>query len=785
MTSIPSARKLTAQIANYYHRHPAAGHPQGQADAYASHRLVHSANNTGVGQQNNLAEHSLGRNGLGRHDLGMIARAYDMCKTAHQHQKRASGEAYYTHPVAVASILADMHLDPASIVTALLHDVIEDTDVTLDTIARDFSDEIASLVDGVTKLTKMEMQTDNRQAENFRKLVMAMSNDIRVLLVKLADRTHNMRTIAYLDPAKQERIALETLSIYAPLAERIGLATLQHELEDRSFAILHPKVRESISTRLEYLTDEARGLIENITRALKKHLRAAGIDCIITGRTKTLYSIWRKTQRKKIDMEELSDIMAFRVIVGDVKDCYQVLGALHCQFPTVMGRIKDYISTPKPNKYQSLHTTIIGPYKKRIEIQIRTTAMHEVAESGVAAHWQYKTTHGNGSSKGAGKSKTNFSSKANANGLASKAEARHFNWLHDLMDILGRAESAEKFLEHTQMEMYSDQVFCFTPKGMLIALPKNATAVDFAYAVHSDIGNTCSGVRINGKHRQLATILSNGDQVEIITDKDATPNAEWLNFVATGRARSALRRFIRLKKQKEFARLGKVLLDKTARRYGKRKWGKNNEDDSKLVPCLVHFGAESTEDLYSMLGEGTLMPDDVLAKIYSDLRPVKKPAKKPSAKQNQHTLALDIKGLVPGMAVHYGACCHPLPGGRIVGIVTTGKGITVHRRDCSVLEKFSEMPELWLDVEWKKEGPARVSGRIIATLANEPGSLASVTTLISQYDGNISNITLLERAVDFFRFRFDIEVSHLRHLNAILAAMRSNQYVESVSRETL
>ena len=723
MTTIPSAKQLTARIATYY--------PQ-QTE-------------------------------------GMIARAYKLCRAAHKGQTRASGEEYYTHPVAVAGILADMRLDPASIVTALLHDVIEDTDVTLDSIAQDFSQEIASLVDGVTKLTQMEMQTDNRQAENFRKLVMAMSNDIRVLLVKLADRTHNMRTIASLPMPKQERIAMETLSIYAPLAERIGLATLQNELEDRSFAILHPKVRESISTRLEYLTGEAKGLIQNITRALEDHLKQAGIDCLVIGRAKTLYSIWRKTQRKKVDMEELSDIMAFRVIVNEVADCYRVLGELHRQFPTVMGRIKDYISTPKPNKYQSLHTTIIGPYKRKIEIQIRTQAMHQVAESGVAAHWQYKTAE-------TGTKASAKISKKPLPELPRHEKVRHFNWLNDLMDILGRAESAEEFLEHTQMEMYSDQVFCFTPKGMLIALPKNATAVDFAYAVHSDMGNTCVGVRINGKQRQLATILSNGDQVEIVTDSHATPSADWLDFVATGRARSALRRFIRLKKQKEFARLGKALLDKAARSFRK-----TNVGEAALAPCLVHFGADSTDELYSKLGEGNITPEAVLTKLYPNLHPPK-PSKR-TAKRGKPNPALEIEGLVPGMAVHYGACCHPLPGENIIGIITTGKGITVHRRDCAVLEKFNDMPELWLDIEWKKEGPVMVSGRIIATLANEPGSLASVTTLISQYDGNISNIHLLQRSVDFFRFRLDIEVSHIRHLNAILAAMRSNHYVESVSRE--
>ena len=688
-------------------------------------------------------------------DADIISRAYEFCKTSHEGQTRSSGEPYYTHPVEVAAILADMHLDPSTIVTALLHDVVEDTGVTLEQIEDQFSLEIANLVDGVTKLTQMEMQSDNKQAENFRKLVMAMSNDIRVLLVKLADRTHNMRTIFAITKAeKRERIAQETLSIFAPLAERIGLSSFQNELEDISFQVLHEKPRESIQSRLEYLTASAKDMIEQIKSELQEHLARCGVNCQVTGRTKTLYSIWRKTQSKKVDMEELSDVMAFRIIVDDIPTCYQALGLLHTHYQTVMGRFKDYISTPKTNQYQSLHTTIIGPYKKKIEIQIRTEAMHRFAEDGVAAHWRYKT----------GKTQINPS------------DISGFNWLNDLRDMLNQAETPEEFLENTQLEMYRDQVFCFTPKGRLIALPRNATAIDFAYAVHSDIGNTCVGVRINGKHRQLATVLSNGDQVEIITSSDAIPNAEWEDFMATGRARSALRRFIRIKKEAEFSRLGRALLEKDSRKH-------NLElSDEMLEPCLIGFEAETVQHLYALVGEGTVNTMRILQKLVPELRPIIKPSKSTTKQQN---VALEIKGLVPGMAVHNGNCCYPLPGERIVGIITTGKGITVHRVDCSVLEKFNNMPELWLDIEWDKEGSAHVSGRLIVVLLNEPGSLASITMLISQYDGNISNIHLLERSSDFFRFQLDVEVTHIKHLNAILAAMRSNKFVESVEREKL
>ncbi|MDA1319954.1 MAG: DUF5913 domain-containing protein, partial [Proteobacteria bacterium] len=415
---------------------------------------------------------------------------------------------------------------------------------------------------------------------------------------------------------------------------------------------------------------------------------------------------------------------------------------------------KDYISTPKPNKYQSLHTSIIGPFKKKIEIQIRTEDMHRIAEDGVAAHWRYKSKQSH----------------------VDHREIKGFNWLNDLLDISSHSESAEEFLENTQLEMYSDQVFCFTPKGKIIPLPRQATAIDFAYAVHSDIGNTCVGVRINGKHRQLATTLSNGDQVEIIPSPSAIPSAEWEDFMVTGRAKSALRRFLRLKKEAEFSRLGRALFSKASRQHG------IEIADHMLEPCLMSFEAESVQHLYALIGEGGVKPIDVLAKLYPELRPVSKSATRSKKKADP---ALDIKGLVPGMAVHHGNCCYPLPGERIVGIITTGKGITVHRVDCSVLEKFNTMPELWLDIEWNKEGPARVTGRMIVVLLNEPGSLASITMLISQYDGNISNIHLLERSSDFFRFQLDVEVTHIRHLNAILAAMRSSKFVESVEREKI
>ena len=687
-----------------------------------------------------------------RVDMAVVEAAYEFAREAHHGQERASGDPYINHPLAVAEILADMRLDQASIVTALLHDVVEDTDATLADIRKAFSEEVAQLVDGVTKLTRVEMQSGNRQAENFRKLVLAMSEDIRVLIVKLADRTHNMRTIDHIkEPAKRKRIADETLKVFAPLAERIGITHFQHELEDMAFAELNAAMRDTILQRIEDITARDKNTIGKIRRELQKVLKKEGVKAEVTGRQKTPYSIWRKMQLRNVDTEELTDIMAFRIVVADEAECYRTLGIIHRQYKVVMGRFKDYISTPKPNRYRSIHTGIIGPLKKKVEIQIRTPEMHEIAERGVAAHWYYKDD----------------------SGKEHTAEVKEMKWLSDLVNILETAQSLEEFLEHTQMEMYADQVFCFTPKGTLIALPKESTAVDFAYAVHTDVGHRCVAAKINGRTRQLATILRNGDQVEVVTAKGARPNPEWEGFVKTGRAKSMIRRFIRQEKQREFSRVGKALLLKTFRQQ-------NREfDESQLLPVLAYFDVHSDEELYARVGENRVAPADVFNFCFPDAKPVK-PGKRPAKSRKKPSL--NIKGLTPGMAVHIGKCCHPLPGEKIVGIVTTGKGLTVHRIDCQNLEKFNAMPELWVEIEWEREQPNIVSARLDAVLANQPGSLAAVTTQISQNQGNITNIQLLSRETEFFRFAIDVEVNHVRHMTEIIAALSANAAVESIER---
>ncbi|MGD9650260.1 MAG: bifunctional (p)ppGpp synthetase/guanosine-3',5'-bis(diphosphate) 3'-pyrophosphohydrolase, partial [Dongiaceae bacterium] len=454
-------------------------------------------------------------------DEAGLNRAYVFALKAHGSQRRESGDPYFSHPLEVAGMLADMRLDGSSIITALLHDTVEDTSINLKDIKGMFGEEIAKLVDGVTKLSRLELQSDHtKQAENFRKLVIAMSEDIRVLLVKLADRTHNMRTLHFKnDPEKRRRIAMETMEIYAPLAERIGMQAIKDELEDLAFQELYPEARQSIITRLDFLRAQGTNLVGRIIDELKEVLSKASLPAIVIGREKSPYSIWRKMQRRNVEFEQLSDIMAFRVNVDSVEQCYQALGVIHARYPVVPGRFKDYISTPKPNGYQSLHTTVIGPERQRIEIQIRTKDMHDVSERGVAAHWQYKQGEG-------------------------LKEGKQYRWLRHLLDILEQASNPEEFLEHTKLEMYQDQVFCFSPKGDLIALPRGATPVDFAYAVHSQVGDSCVGAKINGRIMPLRTVLQNGDQVEIITSKAQTPSPTWEEFVVTGKAKARIRRFV-------------------------------------------------------------------------------------------------------------------------------------------------------------------------------------------------------------------------------------------------
>jgi len=679
-------------------------------------------------------------------DEDALNRAYVFSMKMHGAQKRASGDPYFSHPLEVAGILTQYKLDGASIVTALLHDTVEDTLTTVGEIERLFGPEIARLVDGVTKLSRLELQSDHtKQAENFRKLVIAMSEDIRVLLVKLADRLHNMRTLRFIEsPEKRLRIARETMDIYAPLAERIGMRAIQEELEDLAFAELHPDARASIVARLKFLREKGGDVVTRITDQLKRVLAEDGLaEAWVSGREKAPYSIWRKMQRKNVGFEQLSDIMAFRVVVADTGDCYRALGVIHSRYPVVPGRFKDYISTPKPNDYRSLHTTVFGPERQRIEVQIRSKEMHEVAELGVAAHWQYKGP-----------------------GSATPKDGRQYRWLRELLDILEHASGPEEFLEHTKLAMFQDQVFVFTPKGDLIALPRGATPVDFAYAVHSEIGDHCVGSKINGRMMPLRTALTNGDQVEIITSRAQTPSPTWERFVTSGKARARIRRFVRTEQKAQFAALGKSMLQKAFRLEG------YDYSEKAVDGVLKVFKCDSVEDLCALVGQGRVGERDVVGAVFPGTRAPAKPA------------GIAIRELIPGMAVHYAGCCHPVPGDRIVGIVTTGKGVTIHTIDCDTLASFADTPERWIDVSWDTDMPEREAriGRLALVIANEPGSLGSLSTVIAKNSGNITNLKITNRTQQFWEMLIDVEVRDVKHLTNIIAALRATPAINSVER---
>ena len=692
-------------------------------------------------------------------DEEALNRAYVFAMKAHGSQTRASGDPYFSHPLEVAGILTDLKLDDSTIITALLHDVVEDTDASVKDIEKLFGGQIARLVDGVTKLGRLELQSEEtRYAENFRKLLLAMSEDIRVLLVKLADRLHNMQTLHHIaSPEKRRRIARETMEIYAPLAERIGMQSFKDELEDLAFQQLNPDGREAVLERLEFLKGQDGRLPEIIVGKLRQDLEAGGLpDVEVIGRIKRPYSIWRKMQRTNIAFEQLSDIMAFRIIVPELSHCYQALGIMHAIYPLVPGRFKDYISTPKPNGYRSIHTTVIGPERQRIEVQIRTRQMHEIAELGVAAHWQYKQG-------------------------ADHVDGRQYRWVRELLDILEHASTPEEFLEHTKLEMFQDQVFCFTPKGAVIALPSGASTVDFAYAVHSEVGDTCVGAKVNGRMVQLRTQLQNGDQVEIITSKAQTPSPDWEQFVVTGKAKSRIRRFVRTKEREQYGELGRQMLQKAFRQAG------YDMTEKGLEGVLKKFKVDNVLDLYVTVGKGHHASREVLEAVFPGIKddPKAKLAFEPKRprKRKSNDSAVPIKGLIPGMAVHYAHCCHPLPGDRIVGIVTTGKGVTLHTIDCDTLESFQSTPERWIDVSWEVGKDDTIfTGRLHLVVANEPGALGALSTVIGRNHGNISNLKITHRSQDFFEMLIDVQVLNSKHLTNIIAALRTMPEVTTVER---
>ncbi|VAV88420.1 Guanosine-3',5'-bis(diphosphate) 3'-pyrophosphohydrolase / GTP pyrophosphokinase, (p)ppGpp synthetase II [hydrothermal vent metagenome] len=694
-------------------------------------------------------------------DENMLNRAYVFSMKVHGKQKRASGDPYFSHPLEVAGILTNMKMDCDTIVTALLHDTIEDTIATHDQIEELFGEDIAKMVDGVTKMSEITYSSESaKQAENFRKFLLAMSHDIRVLLVKLADRLHNMRTLNHIKkPEKRLRIARETLDIYAPLAERIGMQEVKEELEALAFPHVYPDAYVSILKRLEQIHVNTGGIKDFVVEELELLMTEAGIEAEVFGREKRLFSIWRKMTYRHVSLDDQADILAFRIIVDDAETCYRVLGMVHRKWQAIPGLIKDYISMPKPNGYQSLHTAVLGPQKKRIEIQIRSSEMDAVAEQGVAAHWLYKQH-------------------------SSDQEGAQYKWLKDLLEIMEHADSPDEFLEHTKLAMYQNQVFCFTPKGKLVNLPQGATVVDFAYAVHTDVGDSCVGGKVNGNPVQLRTRLVNGDQVEILRSTAQQPSPNWLSFVITGKAKAAIRRFISHKKKDEYQALGKTLLERAF------KLAERDINNKALKLCAKKLRLESIEEIYELVGKGELPDRKILETVYPGIKlndhlpqsPAKLLDLDKGGKGGDHSIP--IRGLTPGLAVHMSDCCYPILGDRIVGIVTTGKGIMVHTIDCEALDVYSNTPESWLDLSWQAledEHTVFVS-RLEILLEHLPGALAAVLNVVAREKGNISNIKFIERAPELFRITLDIEVRDVKHLTSIIAALRVNERVSSVER---
>ena len=688
-------------------------------------------------------------------DEALLNKAYVYAMTAHGKQFRASGDPYFAHPLEVAAILTELKLDVPTIVTALLHDTIEDTLVTYDDVKEKFGDEIAGLVDGVTKLSQLEVFSERtKQAENFRKLMLAITSDIRVLLVKLADRLHNMRTLGYIDkPEKRRRIAQETVDIYAPLAGRIGMQNMREELEDLAFAELDPEARNSIVTHFARLDMSSGDRVGRIADQIKRRLAEDGLEAWVYGRAKRPFSIWRKLQTKKLSFEQLSDIFAFRVILHTSPDCYRALGIIHTSWQMVPERFKDFISTPKPNGYRSIHTTVIGPEKQRVEIQIRTQDMHDVAERGVAAHWRYREHVPDSGSP----------------------DSATYGWLRDMVDLLEKGDTAEEVLENSRLAMYQDQVFCFTPKGSLISLPRGATPIDFAYAVHTDLGNSAVGAKVNGNHVPLHTPLRNGDQVEIITTKDSTPSPLWEQFVVTGRARAEIRRFLRHAQRDEHVKFGRRILEKTFADDGRDLTEKAIEEVAKKLRLA------KADDVYADVGRGALPPHEVLQAVFPEMKRAAKSRIAPGGPGGHAPIS--IRGLKEGISFKLGQCCHPLPGDRIVGIRTPGEGLVIHTIDCGELAKHIDMDD-WLDVSWG-QGAADAGlsvARILVRVNNAPGSLAAVLTAIAADGGNIFNLKVTDRNPLYFEFIVDVEVRDVAHLQNILGALRVNDAVESVDR---
>ncbi len=711
----------------------------------------------------------------------LLNRAYVYAMKAHGLQKRASGDPYFSHPLEVAAILTELRVDDATIVAAVLHDTIEDTASTRDEIDHLFGAEIGSLVDGLTKLKKLDLVSKRaEQAENFRKLLLAISADVRVLLVKLADRLHNMRTLQFVPPAKRARIAEETLDIYAPLAGRMGMQHIRSELELLAFRNLNPSAAAMIETRLADLRERNGELIAGIETQLRDALSTQGIEASVQGRQKSAYSIFRKMEQKSIGFEQLSDIFGFRVVVKSLEECYRVVGIVHTKWATVPGRFKDYISTPKQNDYQSIHTTVVGPRLQRVELQIRTADMHAIAENGIATHVLYKDDP-----------------NAPVRGLSG--ESRAYSWLKKTVELLGEGDSPEEFLEHTKLELFHDQVFCFTPKGRLIALPAGATPIDFAYAVHTGLGNGAVGAKINGRVAPLFSELHNGDEVDIARAEGRTPPAAWERLAVTGKARAAIRRASRESVRLQYAGLGRQIVTRAFERASKI------FSDETLQASLQRLARSSVDDVLAAVGRGEIFSGDVVRAVHPDFRDERKPSVRtprpgrgwfglkkaasvvfqvPGAETDAAQNAIPIRGIAGDLPVRFAPNGGAVPGDRIVGILTPGEGITIYPIQSPALTAFEDEPERWLDVRWDLEAESveMFPAKILVVSLNEPGALGAIATIVGEAGANIDHVEFVTHSPEFRDVVLDLQVRNLKHLTAILTQIKAKPVVTRVER---
>ena len=689
---------------------------------------------------------------LNNEEKDKVRHALKLSEIAHSNQLRKSGDPFITHPLEVAKILTSIKLDADSIVAGLLHDTLEDTNLNIEEINKNFGNQIVELVDGLTKINKYSLKVNNQKfGENYKKLILATTKDLRVILVKLADRLHNMRTIQFIkDENKKTKIALETLEVFAPLAQRLGMKEWQDELEDISFEIINPDAKKTIIDRLEYLKSKDDNIVDEIRYELKNIFFQEDLFCKVEGRIKSPYSIWNKIKNKNISFEQLSDIMAFRVITNSTRECYRCLGIIHKQYPYIQGRFKDFISAPKSNGYRALHTSVMGPKNKKIEIQFRSNIMNQIADFGVASHWKYKDPK-----------------------KIKEKDAREYKWVYDLVDSMNSSVSQDELIQNSKLKVFQNDIFVFTPKGDLIELPKNATPVDFAYAIHSQIGDKCVAAKINDKLQPLKTILNNGDQIEIITSESSQPSPLWQRFAVTTKVKSQLRRFFRFKKKEEHIIFGREIL---LNYFQKENYDFNKKIEEKI---LEDFNYKSIDDIYALIGSGEITALSVIKKIYPEYNYI------PISKYNENIQnPIKLKGLTAGMSYHLAGCCSPLKGDSIVGIVTAGIGVAVHTLDCDTLTSYQDAPDRWLNISWDNQKNLETvsNARIVVVLFNKPGSLGKVTTVIAKNNGNISNILFSVRKPDFFEIIIDIEVRDANHLQNIIAALRMEKEVSSLER---